>query len=245
MMIEDQKRNPAWTRDELILALDFYLKYTPSIPDKNSKEIADLSDLLNQLASKISDQKSDTFRNKNGVYMKLMNFRRFDPNSNGKGLERGGKQEEVVWDLFAEKPKELSKIADVIRKHITTNSMALYADMFEENDFEEAEEGRILTRVHTSRERNKKLVEKKKSSFLSQHGKIFCEGCKFDFELRYGARGLGFIECHHTTPVSELLPDAKTNLSDLALLCSNCHRMVHRKKPWLSLDHLKSLIQER
>lgn len=237
-----QKRNPAWTRDELILALDFYFKYSPSIPDKQSPEISELSDILNKLAGEITGDKSDTYRNKNGVYMKLMNFRRFDPNSEGKGLERGGKQEEVVWKLFASDLDALKKAASAIRNHLVSDegqTLSLFDD-----DFDEADEGRILTRVHTSRERNRKIVEKKKTSFLKQHGRAFCEACGFDFEARYGSRGTGFIECHHTKPVSELLPGEKTKLDDLVLLCSNCHRIVHRSKPWLSLEELKILIKK-
>lgn len=243
-MTEDvRKRNPAWTRDELILALDFYLRYTPSIPDKQSTEIADLSGVLNTLASEISTDKHETFRNKNGVYMKLMNFRRFDPNSEGKGLERGGKQEEVVWNLYANQRGELAKAANAIRQHVSVNISEVAAPWVD-NDFQEADEGRILTRVHTSRERSRKIVEKKKSSFFKEHGATFCEACGFDFERRYGSRGTGFIECHHIKPVSELLPGEKTKLDDLVLLCSNCHRMVHRSKPWLSLEDLKSIIKE-
>lgn len=241
-MIKQTKRNPSWTRDELILALDFYLKYTPSIPSKQSAEIAELSGFLNSLANKISGAKSDTYRNKNGVYMKLMNFRRFDPNSEGKGLERGGKEEEVVWDLYANNADELRKAASAIRSHLKADSSQ--TSEIVDDDFEEANEGRILTRVHASRERNRKIVEKKKASFLKQHNTTFCEACGFDFEEHYGSRGAGFIECHHTKPVSELSPGEKTKLADLVLLCSNCHRMVHRSKPWLSLEELKKLIKK-
>jgi len=58
----------------------------------------------------------------------------------------------------------------------------------------------------------------------------------------YGDHGDGFIECHHTKPVSELQVGEKTKLSDLALVCSNCHRMIHRKRPWLSVDGIRTLL---
>ena len=243
-MAEDvAKRNPAWTRDELILALDFYFNYTPSIPDKQSQEIADLSGLLNALASKFSGDKHETFRNKNGVYMKLMNFRRFDPNSNGKGLERGGKQEEVVWNLYADHKDELAKAANAIRNHVSVDLSEVPEAM--DDDFQEADEGRILTRVHTSRERNRKIVEKKKSSFLKQHDTVFCEVCGFNFQQSYGSRGDGFIECHHRKPLFELDEETETTLDDLALVCSNCHRMLHRDLDTLSVETLKENINKR
>jgi putative restriction endonuclease len=43
--------------------------------------------------------------------------------------------------------------------------------------------------------------------------------------------------------VSEIKPGEKTKNEDLALLCSNCHRIVHRKKPWLSVEKLSELIR--
>lgn len=46
-------RNPDWTRDELIIALDLYLRHRPSPPAKNSKEVLDLSDLLNRIGTKL------------------------------------------------------------------------------------------------------------------------------------------------------------------------------------------------
>jgi 5-methylcytosine-specific restriction enzyme A len=101
-------KNPSWSRDELIVTLDFYLLHTPSIPGKTSKELISLSRFLNKLRVKVGVEGGDDFRNPNGVYMKLMNFRRFDPNYSGKGLERGGKEDEVVWNLYANKPSQIS-----------------------------------------------------------------------------------------------------------------------------------------
>jgi 5-methylcytosine-specific restriction enzyme A len=51
-----------------------------------------------------------------------------------------------------------------------------------------------------------------------------------------------FAEVHHIKPLSELKgikheTDPKT---DLAILCANCHRMIHRKKNiTLTLNELK------
>lgn len=236
-------RNPPWSRDELILALDFYKKYDPSIPGKHSQEIADLSILLNCLSSALGGEREATFRNPNGVYMKLMNFRRFDPGYEGKGLERGNKDEEVVWKLYAHNETELNKAAVSIRSFVASESVDTEAAMPVPQGVDEADEGRILTRVHTSRERNPKLVERKKGKFLKENGKLFCEACGFDFEAAYGDRGTGFIECHHTKPVSELRPGERTKVDDLVLLCSNCHRMVHRKRPWLNMNKLMKLIR--
>jgi len=66
--------------------------------------------------------------------------------------------------------------------------------------------------------------------------------CEFDFSIAYGNRGLGFIECHHTKPLATLGTGTKTHIDDLALVCANCHRMIHRRKPWLSIAELKGMI---
>lgn len=36
----------------------------------------------------------------------------------------------------------------------------------------------------------------------------------------------------------------KTNLNDIVMLCSNCHSMVHRKKPWLEKEELKLILNK-
>lgn len=105
------QKNKAWSREELILALDLYMRSRKSPFPKDSKEVAELSTLLNELASKTSGVVGDRYRNANGVYMKMMNFRRFDPDqkSNGTvGLTRGNKLEEVVWNEYAEEPQQLA-----------------------------------------------------------------------------------------------------------------------------------------
>ena len=115
-------RNPPWSRDELIVTLDFYLRHIPSIPGKKSSEISELSDFLNRLQSKIGGDLPDKFRNINGVYMKLMNLRRFDPDYEGTGLQRGNKDEEVVWNLYSSKPDKLRKISDTIRSLVSSDT---------------------------------------------------------------------------------------------------------------------------
>jgi len=244
-MIEKEKRNPNWTRDELILALDFYLKHRDRTPDKSSEQIARLSADINRLAQRLGMTASNTLRNINGVYMKLMNFRSHDPafTDQGKvGLARGNKDEGVVWAQFANDPDRLSATANIIRSTLEAD-IDLRSRIAPEPDAE-APEGRLVARLHTVPERSRAIVSKKKAAFLKTHGRLFCEACGFSFSDKYGARGDGFIECHHTKPVHTLSPNEKTKLTDLALLCANCHRMVHVTSPWLSMDELKETIKE-
>ena len=234
-------RNPPWSLDELILALDFYIRYTPSIPGKQSVEIKNLSDSLNSLAVKLGGKPSETFRNPNGVYMKLMNFRRFDPNYQGRGLQRGNKDEEVVWNRYFSNRSELTSVTESIRSLVASNDPIPSKEVISDEE-EEGEEGQLLTRMHRYRERDTKLVKRKKARVIMETEKLQCEVCDFDFSTMYGERGDGFIECHHTKPLSELKPGQKTRLSELSLVCSNCHRMIHRKRPWLSMELLRQVV---
>ena len=106
-------------------------------------------------------------------------------------------------------------------------------------DGEDAVEGRLLTVAHQRRERSRKVVLAKKAAALKLLGRLMCEACGFDFGKRYGSRGEGVIDCHHTKPVADLGDGTPTHLRDLALLCANCHRMIHARRPWLTLEELK------
>lgn len=228
--------NSKWTRDELILALDLYFRVSPRNHSENHPEVVALSELLNTLPQDTHPDRGPNFRNRNGVYMKLCNFLRFDPAYDGKGLTAGGKMDEVVWNEFAEDRPRLERTAAAIRKAISQPAEEAEAPIPEDEEFPE---GRLLTRLHQRKERSAKLVAKKKEEVLKGTGAPSCEVCGFDFETEYGAIGNGFAECHHKKPVSELDPGTKTKLSDLAIVCANCHRMLHRVRPWLTIQKLQ------
>ncbi|WP_338786271.1 HNH endonuclease [Metabacillus sp. FJAT-53654] len=104
------------------------------------------------------------------------------------------------------------------------------------------EEGKKKLRQHIVRERNPQIIKLAKERFKEKHGKLFCEICTFDFYEYYGEIGEDFIEGHHTKPVSELQEGEKTKVEDIALVCSNCHKILHRRRPWLKKEELMKLI---
>lgn len=238
-------RNPPWNRDELILALDLYFTLNGTLPRKDDPYIIELSALLIRVARLTKQRVNHNFRNTNGVSMKLANFQRLDPAHRDKGrigLSRGGQEEEVVWKEFSSDRAHLRQVATSIRAAVESGEDITPVD---EDDFCEADEGRILTRIHRLRERNRKLVEQRKAQALRLNGNLRCEVCGFDFSAQYGTHGDGFIEAHHIKPLHLIEPGTKTKLSDLALLCANCHRMIHARRPWLSLDELRQIITPR
>lgn len=104
-------------------------------------------------------------------------------------------------------------------------------------------EGKIVERIHKVRERNSQVISLAKEQFKKLQGRLFCQACGFDFEENYGQIGKDFIEGHHTIAVSNMAPDHKTKVEDIAMLCSNCHRMVHKKRPWLTMQDLDKLLK--
>lgn len=94
-------------------------------------------------------------------------------------------------------------------------------------------EGEIKQRVVNIRKRSNKIRELKKSSFIKEYGKLFCEVCGEDDKYT--------IEVHHEdTYISDMNKDHLTKLSDLRIVCANCHRKLHGYK--ISISELKNKI---
>ena len=235
-------RNPPWQRDEVILALDLYFNKELGPIDSKNRKIIDLSNHLNRLP-KLSRMKNEkTFRNPNGVTLKLSNFKAIDPNYSGKGMQSHSKLDEEVFFEFNKDLDRLKKIANEIRnvldyENLLNNVLQIEDDELLEDD--SVKEGRILYKMHKVRERNKEIIEKKKKKVLKDKGTLNCEACNLNFEEKYGELGKGFIECHHIIPLSNFEVNKETRLDDLALLCSNCHKMVHKDLSVSSIEEFK------
>lgn len=82
------------------------------------------------------------------------------------------------------------------------------------------EGGRKLV-LHLRVERDRGVVEAKKRAVLNSNGHLACEVCRFDFLKCYGSLGEGFCEVHHRKMLSKTVGERRTNLNDLAVVCSN------------------------
>ncbi|MCI0563498.1 MAG: HNH endonuclease [Nitrososphaera sp.] len=109
----------------------------------------------------------------------------------------------------------------------------------------EGKEGRILTRLHSYRERDRSLVKNAKALFIKKNGRLYCECCGFVPEQFYGERGQDRIQAHHRRPVEELLPDSITTPEDLAMVCPNCHDIIHAKRPWITVEEVQQELRQR
>jgi predicted HNH restriction endonuclease len=82
--------------------------------------------------------------------------------------------------------------------------------------------------LHWKIERSPELTRRKKERVQRDMGCLACEVCGFDFASFYGPGGEGYIEVHHRRPLHTLTAVTVTTLEDLAVVCSNCHRMLQR-----------------
>ncbi len=239
-------RNPKWHRDEVILALDLYYDLKSGEMNSNNPEVIKLSELLNRLPIHMYRPDQEKFRNANGVNLKLGNFKFYDPEYVGVGLKGGSKLDQEVLNEFYGKRKLLKSIANKIKATVENKSVVdkLYSIPNEEDDvLHSVKEGKVIYKLHKLRERDSKINKKKKELYFKKFGKLNCEVCDFDFYNVYGEIGKGFIEAHHRVPLSDLDGESKTELKDLALVCSNCHRMLHREIDTLSIKDLKNIIK--
>jgi len=106
-------------------------------------------------------------------------------------------------------------------------------------------EGKEKYKYHRSLERDSSIAKKAKEARLESVGELICDACGFSFSDTYGELGAGFIEAHHIIPVSKLRGERKTTIKEIALVCSNCHRMLHTGEKLLSVEDIKSIINDR
>ena len=129
------------------------------------------------------------------------------------------------------------------------NDILLFLKLYDQiiyNDTTETEETQLTAiekkqvRLHYRIERNSSISKKVKKAKGYK-----CEACSFEFSSKYGELGDEFVEAHHLTPIATLeIGKIELNLiNDFAVLCSNCHKMIHRLKDPSDLTYFKTLIK--
>lgn len=112
--VEKPSRNPPWAEQELILALDLYLR--AGLVGDSNPGVTDLSHVLNNLTVHSERPDAERFRSPNAVALKLANFAALDPNYGGRGMTRGSKRDAKVWDRYASDEDTLAATAAAIRE---------------------------------------------------------------------------------------------------------------------------------
>lgn len=76
-----------------------------------------------------------------------------------------------------------------------------------------------------------------------EHHKAICKVCGFDFEIKYGIIGKGFIHVHHVVDISTICDEYEVDyINDLKPVCPNCHAMLHKRKPAYKIEELKEIM---
>ena len=151
---------------------------------------------------------------------------------NREGIELSDTQQKL-WELFS--------------RHISPQYQFALKIKEENSDLGEMEgDPKILNHINQERRTRSSRIVKLAKFDAIQKGKGFveCECCKFDFRKTYGGIGIEYIECHHKIFLSQ--GKRITRIQDLALVCSNCHRMLHRKNSkgeYHSVEELSELIK--
>lgn len=105
-----------------------------------------------------------------------------------------------------------------------------------------AVEGKLSRRLvkHRSRERALRVAKIRATLESTRDGRLRCEvpGCAFDFEATYGPIGKGYAQVHHLRPLGDSDEAVETTLEDLAVVCANCHAMIHRGGATRSIGRL-------
>jgi 5-methylcytosine-specific restriction protein A len=128
------------------------------------------------------------------------------------------------------------KLFETTKINIALDSQEFPDEITEANCVEGARES-----VHVNRYERDSTAKRK---CIGKWG-IICVVCDFDFEKKYGCRGAGFIHVHHLIPLSEIRQEYSLDpIADLRPICPNCHSIIHRYKPAISIEALKKLLNK-
>ena len=86
---------------------------------------------------------------------------------------------------------------------------------------------------------------KARAACIAHHG-LTCAACGFNFDEVYGSLGAGFIHVHHIVPIGSIGDEYEVNpVDDLIPVCPNCHAVIHRTEPPLSVEQLRSHLGDK
>jgi len=232
---EQPTRSPPWQWDEIVLACALVARNNWRGLGDHQPEVAELSAVLRLLSRVPAEERGPTFRNAAGVARKTADIATRHPDYTGKPTNGGHLDPEVLAEFLSD-PERMFAQELAIRAGASEG----LADAKVPDLDLGADEGRALERTHLRRERDPALRARKIRSVLDRGGCLACEVSGFDFGATYGPHGSGYVEVHHRTPLHST-GVTRTRLADLALLCSNCHRMIHHRRPWLTVEDLAGL----
>jgi len=148
-------------------------------------------------------------------------------------LSKGWRSSEkkFIWQMHTEVVQALDEIGMLLRQ----------ADEYEEKipEVDVLIEGAVRQIKINSYERNSVARQR-----CIEHYGAKCIVCGFDFEKVYGKYGENYIHVHHLLPLSEINKEYHIDpVKDLRPVCPNCHAIIHRKNPPLTICEIRQIVK--
>lgn len=135
----------------------------------------------------------------------------------------------VHWDTQASGISIADPVAAALRKRTLVHGTQ--ADVGSDAAAVSGVEGKVTWLLVRHRKREARLRAAKIADALARNGgRLICEipGCGFDFKETYGALGDGYAHVHHLELLSAKEEPTRITLKQLAIVCANCHAMIHK-----------------
>ena len=167
-----------------------------------------------------------------------------------------GKEYDLSKDLNEEDlTKDLNNMIDLYTMLVFRGGTDpdIIDDYVSDDIDDEEEEKKEETLIEKRRKKLHRTTERSSTNARKVKQKLgyTCEVCGFNFKEKFGDISLNkkkeeFIEAHHKIPI-HTLPENETiefKIEDFAVLCSNCHRMAHKRKEPYTIEELKGFLKK-
>ncbi|MEX1378280.1 MAG: hypothetical protein AB1Z23_12520 [Eubacteriales bacterium] len=242
---------------ELVIPALYVISNNPNI--KTSDLILELSNLINPTGEDLKNYGSRNDARFTQIVRNLVSHHKLDDQlgyTTIKGQRNGShtitekgkeyiEQNKDIFEYLIDNDFENIDIEDTLVEITDSIERKRKPLVYDENIF--VYEGSRKTIRNKVYERSAKL-RNIAIEYYTHNGVILCDACKFDFKAKYGARGDGYIEIHHQKPIYTYEEQDANMFIDSALknvvpVCSNCHRMIHRRRnDTLTIEKLKEII---
>lgn len=150
--------------------------------------------------------------------------------------------DDIAWDNMPGSGVSVSEAAAAKLEQLWSRHIDQNVNAAPQGDDLSATENLKTRKLVWSRSREAALRDAKIRKALSDasDGRLRCEvpGCGFCFEDVYGALGAGYAHVHHLNALAGGDEPVRTTLDDLAVVCANCHAMIHRNGECRPLEGL-------
>ncbi len=235
-----RKRNPDWALDEWLLSLEIFLN-NGHLPYKEQMAyLKKHSELRQELGRLLGHDTSGSYRNPTGLWLNQMQLSYLRSGDRKGRVSAGAKR---AWALFSQRPESLRKACDLIYANLHPFlRVSHHRDglILPDLSFDTIHpEGFFLTQSHLSHD--KPMMRDVVSGMVMKREKqdfILCSGC----EKEFGGAQINRLHCHYSHKNQlGLIEDTMFDYSKYSLYCSECHAVVHERKPWINLrEQLRS-----